>query len=220
MKPLILLKNRPVIYAIFNTISGKTYVGKTKCMYKRCHQYLSDVRGGNKSQRMNEHLYSSMLKYGVDSFEMFPLEFVDDCLNIDERELFWMSKLNTLDQRKGYNLRSDSSTSMIVHVETRRKISERVKREWASGVRDGHSDKMKHSWTTRDKGKQRQTFSKTLTKYQYVITNADGSQDVLLYKELVDRGFKNVVAKFHKHKSTKESFKGVTIERVMCESQT
>lgn len=214
MKPIVLLKNRPLIYCIYNTVNGKLYVGKTKCIYKRCHQYLSDVRNGNNSNRLNEYLYNAMVKYGVESFEMFPLEFTDEDI-IAERELWWMQHLDSLNRNKGYNLRSDSSTGMRAHDDTKRKISERLKREWEQGLRDGHSDKLKASWKTRDKVAQGRAFSTYLTKYSYVVTHEDGSSSAYCYRELQELGLSNVVAKFHKKKSNLEKFKNVTIERVL-----
>lgn len=220
MKPLILLKQRPLIYCIHNTVSGKVYIGKTKCIYKRCHQYLSDVRNKNNSNRMNEYLYNSMIKYGVDAFEMFPLEFVDESI-ISERELWWMNHFNSLNRHKGYNLRSDSSTGMHTHDETKRKISQRLKREWKQGLRNGHSDKLKENWKSRDRSAQGKMFSASLTKYSYIVTKDDGTTDVCSYKELKELGLSNVIAKFHKKKSNFEKFKTVTVERVVVnESET
>jgi group I intron endonuclease len=216
MKPLIILKNRPLVYCIYNTVNKKVYVGKTKCIWKRCHQYLSDVRCENNADRMNDYLYRSMVKHGVESFEMFPLEFTDD-ESIAERELWWMHHLNSLNRNKGYNLRSDSSTGMIVHDNTKKLISERLKREWAEGKRDGHSAKLKKSWDGRNRNEQGKLFSKTLTKYKYVVTYEDGRTETYLYKELEDRGFSNVLAKFHGKKSNRESFKNVVIERIRNE---
>lgn len=181
---------------------------------------MSDVRNGNNSNRMNPHLYSSMIKYGVDSFEMFPLEFVDE-EHISERELWWMQHLNSLNQNKGYNLRSDSSSGMHVHDETRKKISRRVKKEWEDGKRNGHSDKLKEAWKNRDRAEQGRTLSATLTKYSYIVTHEDGHVETYSYRELQENGLSNVIAKFHKKKSSIEKFKNVTIERVFIhESKT
>jgi hypothetical protein len=154
-----------------------------------------------------------MVKYGVDSFEMFPLEFVDEEL-ISERELWWMKHLNSLSRHKGYNLRSDSSSGMHVHDETRKKISNRIRKEWEDGKRDGHSEKLKESWKNRDRVAQGKTLSTTLTKYSYVVTYEDGHIEYCSYKELQGKGLSNVIAKFHKKKSNLEIFKNVTIERI------
>lgn len=221
MKPITLLKKRPLIYCIQNTANGKVYVGKTRCIWKRCHQYLSDVRTGNKSQRINDHLYNSFIKYGIETFMMFPLEFVEDEKLLAERELWWMNFLNSLTRSIGYNIRYDSSSGMHVHQETREKISARLKEEWARGDRSSHSDKLKKSWEKRDKTQQSRLMCSILTKYVYVITDQNGSTTSVDYAQLRELGLQNVIAKFHKKKSSKESFKGVMIERKgIDESQT
>ena len=163
---------------------------------------------------MNDYLYSSMIKYGIEAFNMFPLEFTDE-ENISERELWWMNHLNSLNRHLGYNLRSDSSSGMHVHDDTKRKISERLKQEWKSGVRDGHSDKLKEAWKSRDRDMQSKTFSRTLTKYSYIVTLEDGTSDVYCYRELKDLNLSNVISKFHNKKSNIEKYKGVTIERIL-----
>lgn len=220
MKPNTILKNRPLIYCILNQVNGKVYVGKTKCIWKRCHSYLSDVRHDNKGDRINEYLFSSFKKYGVDSFIMFPLEFVP-LEQLSEKELWWMQNLDSLNRHKGYNLRSDSSTAMITHDDTRKKISARLKNEWQNGIRDGHSQKLKDSWETRDRSFQSSVMSKALTKYQYFIEYPNGVVLVKNYQQLKELGLQNVVAKFHKKNSNKELFKHCIVERVLLnESQT
>ena len=72
-----------------------------------------------------------------------------------EKELFWIGRLRVTDRNVGYNLRLDSSTGMVTHSETSIKISNRLKKEWSEGVRDGHSDKLKVSWESRDKSTPR-----------------------------------------------------------------
>jgi group I intron endonuclease len=214
MKPNPILKKRPLIYCILNNVTGKVYVGKTTCIWKRCHSYLSDLRHNNKGNRINEYLFASMMKHGADAFDMFPLEFVD-VENLAERELWWMHKLNSLDRHKGYNLRSDSSTTMIAHEDTRKKISDRLKKEWDSGIRDNHSAKLKASWSTRDRVSQSKLLSKTLTKYSYVVTFPNGVRLSKNYSGLKDLGLQNVIAKFHKKNSNCESFKNCIVERVL-----
>lgn len=163
---------------------------------------------------MNDYLYQSMIKHGVDAFEMFPLEFVDDNV-IAERELWWMHHLDSLNKNKGYNLRSDSSSGMHVHADTRKKISDRLRQEWQQGFRDGHSEKMKQSWQKRDRLSQSKTMTKSLTKYVYVVTNEDGTIVKCSYKDLKDLGLRSVLSKFFKKKSNFEKFKNVTVERVL-----
>ena len=213
MTPLITLKNRPLIYAIRNMINGKLYIGKTRCIYRRCHQYLRAVKTGNTDQ-MNEYLMKSILKNGISNFEMFPVEFTT-MANSASRELWWMDHFGTLDRSKGYNLRYDSSTGMLVSESTRNKISVRLKQEWASGARDHHSKKMKDCWSNDLDRKERQSvlLSKTKTKYQYVVTDPIGVTFDCDYRGLVTLGLKNVFANFHRSGGSSVTIKGYIVQR-------
>ena len=212
MKPIITLKNKPLIYAIINTVNGKTYVGKTKCIYRRCHQYLYDFE--NRSiGHINDYLYHSMVKYGIDAFEMVPLEFVS--LNeLADRELWWMNHLDTLNHKKGYNLRADSSTGMITHEITSAKISARLKKEWADGKRDGHAAKLREKWKNPTRRKaQSKLFSKIKTKYEYEVTSPSGVTESCDYQKLVNWNLTSALSAFHRKKADTVTVKGYVITR-------
>lgn len=212
MKPIIALKNRPLIYAITNTINGKTYVGKTKCIYRRCYQYLYDF-DKRAIGHINDYLYNAMVKYGIDSFEMIPLEFasVD---KLAERELWWMNHLDTLNRKKGYNLRADSSTGMITHQITSEKISARLKKEWADGKRSGHADKLREKWKNPERKKQQSELcSKIKTKYVYDIITPQGATETCSYKQLVSYSLGSVLSSFHRKKTDTVTIKGYVITR-------
>lgn len=115
------------IYAIKNIKDGKIYVGKAKCIYTRIHTHITKLRSKHKDE--NRHLIYAWHKYGEDSFEYMVLEYTE--LNEDilkERELYWQEyyKVTT----HGYNFRKDSSTGMICHPETRKKMSESHKKRY------------------------------------------------------------------------------------------
>jgi group I intron endonuclease len=221
MKPNIVLKTRPLIYAIRNTINGKVYVGKTHCIYKRCHQYLHALKN-NRRDHVNDYLYRSIQKHGLDKFEMFPLEFVESD-QLPARELWWMNHLNTLNRRNGYNLRADSSSGMITHQSTRDKISERLKQEWKSGIRSGHSDKLKKSWNNQQRrDDQSRLFSKIKTKYVYMVVfpNGDVESDCD-YQRLTELGLKSSLSSFHRSGDDTVVVKGHVVNRgFKNESQT
>ena len=153
--------------------------------YTRHCQYVSDVRNSD-SNRINSYLLNSFLKYGFDNFKFDVIEFcpVEKC---SERELYWMIKFDTTNKDVGYNLRMDSSTGMITHELTSKKISKRLRDEWSKGVRKDHGVKLKASWEFRDRDEQSKLMSKTLTKYVYDLYYDDREEIGILYKELQER---------------------------------
>lgn len=178
-------------------------------MYQHRYDILND-----RYRNENHYFRSSVKKYGIDCFKYYVLE---ECTisEASEKELYWIDILNTTNRDFGFNLRRDSSTGMIVSNETSIKISERLKKEWANGVRDGHSEKIKKRWAEDPERLKRQSelFTKYKTKYRYNIETEGILECNLNYKDLKDRGFKNVVATFHKAKSDKVMFKGSIVTR-------
>jgi group I intron endonuclease len=198
------------IYCIRNVINKKVYIGKSKNIHARIILHISAL---NKKHIKNEnpHLINSWHKYGRTNFEYFVLEQTIGEEQTAIRELYWMKLFDSLNKDKGYNLRSDSDSKMIVHKTTSIKISKRLTQEWKSGIRKDHGKKLSDNWkSTPDRNKlQSKVMSKTLTKYKYKIEN-----NIYDYQDLVKLGYKNVIADFYRKKSNIVPFKGVTIERI------
>lgn len=216
MKPNLLLKNKSGIYGIRNTLNNKLYVGKTKCFYKRCHQYLYEIKRQN-FNHINSYFLNSINKYGLNNFEFYVIEYIDDLELISDRELYWIEYYNTTNNKKGYNLRKDSSTSMIVHPETSKKISDRLKKEWKEGKRNNHSEKLKNSWNNNELRKKNQSeiMSNNLTKYSYNLYDKEMNFiKNIMYNELKDMKLQNVITTIHKKKQNKVLFKGYFIEKI------
>lgn len=207
------------IYCIRNIVNNKVYIGKSKNIYNRIiqHKYYLKMRSVDE----NRYLINAWYKYGNENFEYFVLEYLEeDERNVAERELFWMNAYDSLNSEKGYNLRSDSNSKMIVHNSTRKLISERVGKEWKEGKRQNHSQKLSDNWKlTPERNKiQSQIMSKNLTKYKYIIHSID---EVYIktcnYKELCEMSLKNCIATFCKKETNKIKFKNHIIERVTIE---
>jgi len=213
MKPNKFLQRRTGIYGIRNITNDKIYIGKTKCMYKRCHQYVYDFRDRNIGH-INDYLFNAMSKVGIENFEFFPLEFCS-IKETAERELFWMVKLKSTDRNHGYNLRMDSSTGMITSSETSKKISENLKKQWASGVRDDHAEKLREKWASdpERKRKQGESFRQIKTKYEYEVHHPDGVVESCLYSRLVELKIKNVITNFHRQNSNDVMCNGFRVIR-------
>lgn len=116
-------KGKSGIYLIRNLINSKVYIGKAKCIYKRIKQHITCLNKKIKSHE-NDHLINSWHKYERNSFEYVVLEYLPLNENlISEREIFYINKYKSLNPKKGYNKRYDSSTGLIVSEETRLKLS-------------------------------------------------------------------------------------------------
>lgn len=92
-----------IIYLITNKVDGKKYVGQTQFkLERRWKRHISDSLVSNK-RVSRTLLHSAIRKYGPDNFLVEILEdnIVKEFLN--NREIYWIAKLNTL-VPNGYNL--------------------------------------------------------------------------------------------------------------------
>lgn len=113
------------IYAIRNKLNGKVYVGKSVNIEARWYCHKWSLKTAVRPKDCNRHLWLSVKKHGLSAFSFEVIESFDvvDERAIAERELYWIDKLNSCDRQFGYNLRRDSSSRMLVHEETRARIS-------------------------------------------------------------------------------------------------
>lgn len=88
------------IYCITNTINNKRYVGKTtQTLEERFKEHCRD----SFKERCNKRpLYDAMNKYGVENFIIEELEQVENEVELDEREIYWIQELQTYGS-SGYN---------------------------------------------------------------------------------------------------------------------
>ena len=90
------------IYVITNIVNGKLYIGSTTNTYDRFISHKSKL---NLSKHDNTYLQKSYEKYGNEFFEFRILELLDLNSNLEEKEQFWIDKLQSSDKNVGYNLR-------------------------------------------------------------------------------------------------------------------
>lgn len=87
-----------IIYVVTNTVNGKQYVGQTtKSLKKRWSGHTSGSSGHCRA------LWSAICKYGKESFVIAPVDVGSDKFSLDQAEMRWVEKLNTL-APNGYNL--------------------------------------------------------------------------------------------------------------------
>lgn len=214
MKPNPFLSNRPCVYGIRNTTNGKIYVGRTKCLWVRANQYVYDFRERSIGH-INDYLYSAMSKVGIENFEIFPLEFCS-AASLPEREMWWIIHLGSNDRNRGYNLRLDVDGSMVTSAETSEKISSNLKKQWAAGERDNHSEKLRNAWVGRDDWRETagNTLRRSITKWQYDVTMPNGDiEEGVLYADLKSLGIEGVMSNFHRSAVNTVRHKNHTIRR-------
>lgn len=93
--------NMGYIYKITNLINNKIYVGQTRfTINKRFQQHI--YQAGKRQHSFP--LYRAMQKYGVENFIIEPLEEIQDETLLNEREIYWIKKLDSyIKNNKGYN---------------------------------------------------------------------------------------------------------------------
>lgn len=105
------------IYLIKNKINNKIYVGQSIDVKKRIGAHLSYLRG---NKHNNPYLQKAFNKYGEDNFEFVVLEFckIDE---LDEKEIHYIEKYNSLDYNVGYNLEGGGNLGKVISEVTRLK---------------------------------------------------------------------------------------------------
>ena len=79
-----------IIYKITNKINGDFYIGQTiKSKEERFQKHKYNASYGSKT-----YLHRAMRKYGFDNFTIEEIENQVLLENLDEREIFWIKKLN------------------------------------------------------------------------------------------------------------------------------
>lgn len=108
------------IYKIINVLDSKIYVGYATNFRKRKAAHLSDLR---KNKHKNIHLQRAFNRDGEVNFK---IELIEECLKDEliQKEDFWCKKLNTHNDKFGYNLLGTGEKGLIGHSkETCEKIS-------------------------------------------------------------------------------------------------
>lgn len=162
------------IYCIRNKVNNKVYIGKSINIYKRivmhvCKLNMRDIK------HENQHFINAWHKYGRNNFEYFVLEHLElDEELLKEREMFWMNIYESTNRDKGYNLRMDSSTNMIVNEETRKKLSIATTKRFSDPeVRKQSSITMKLMWDNNPELKKQVSKKNRENNSKYYIDQYD-----------------------------------------------
>jgi group I intron endonuclease len=112
------------IYSIVNITNQKVYIGQTKRFKTRIRQHVKS----SEDVRCVRPIGRAIKKYGIQNFEISILEEVESEL-ADERERYWIAKMNATNPEFGYNLESGGNCLKSLSLETREKIG-KSRRKW------------------------------------------------------------------------------------------
>ena len=132
------------IYCIENTITNQKYIGQSINIKYRWRKHRSAL---NTNKHDNAYLQNSWNKYGQDNFKFYVLEMCDiDQLN--EREIYYIEKFNTLDRNYGYNLKTGGQNcSSYCTEEVKQRMSDSIKQSYEnSDLRQRRSEITKQYW--------------------------------------------------------------------------
>lgn len=115
------------IYKIVNKDNNKIYIGKTKDLNRRACEYMSEYNNKTGKQRP---IWKKIQEYGIDSFEMVPIDYTYGFKNGAMLEFDWIKKTDSLNPEKGYNVSMQSviSPSSINYKVRKQYAEERMRR--------------------------------------------------------------------------------------------
>lgn len=170
-------KNKAGIYCITNTVNNKVYIGKSLNIHARLKNHIYFLNTKCLKQE-NSHFIRAWYKYKPENFICSILEECSVDI-IASRELHWMQHFMSTDPLKGYNKRMDSSTGMIIHPETRLKLSIVTgKRTKTKENRENTSIFFKTFWANNPDKKEKMAQSVKRTKqkkYMFLKMNEEGT---------------------------------------------
>lgn len=205
-------KNKSGIYSIRCKVNDKRYIGKSINLYQRLKSHTTALNRKLKDE--NVYLINAWNKYGSDNFIYEILEYCP-INQLKERELYWMDTLESLDNKKGYNLRKDTSSGMIPSDETREKLRQaQLKRYQNQSERDKTSSSAKEFWKNNPETKKQMASKVSKAKEKFNFLKYDRDNNLLhtynSMKEIVEENpdykWQNVYAVCNGYKPSYKNF--------------
>lgn len=177
-----------IIYKATNKVNGKVYIGQTRrTLLARKSQHLKRARAGDKTK-----FYNALRKYGEDSFEWDIICEAYDKDTLNALETFFIGEYDSINS--GYNM-VDGGDNNVMDIpgvrenqrkrmqseETRRKISETMKKKVSSGelFTDEHRARLSASM----KGNHNFGTSDTRSLSCYCITESGDKLEFHSYRD-------------------------------------
>jgi group I intron endonuclease len=111
-----------VIYKITNLINGKIYIGQDR--YNNKNYFGSGLK-----------IKRAMERYGKDNFTKEIIDYCNSIEDMNTKEIFWISELNSVNPSIGYNIASGGQGGEII--------------DWQTKIYSGINDKIKQKATGR-----------------------------------------------------------------------
>lgn len=121
------------IYKIRNILNDKVYIGSSIHIKRRLSEHKCWLR---KNTHDNDYLQKAWNKYGENNFVFEIVELLENKLQLEERETYWINHFNSCDDEFGYNL--------IIDVQRQTKVHKQV--AWNKGIKTGIVPANKDSW--------------------------------------------------------------------------
>jgi hypothetical protein len=108
-----------VIYKIQNNINNKVYIGQTTNDNGFNGRYSYNLE----ENTHNEHLKNSILKYGIDNFNIDKeFDIANSQEELDEKEIYWIEYYNSTNPKFGYN-KKEGGNGGLLSAESKIKMS-------------------------------------------------------------------------------------------------
>ena len=134
------------IYAIYNDINGKIYVGQTRQGYKKRFKQHLDKSSECRAMK------NAVLKYGKNAFHIELLDIAESQEEANNLEKMWIRALKSYIPQNGYNLSMGGKIGDF-NAEVLKRMSESHRGEKNFFYGKHHSEEQKKKWRTERKGK-------------------------------------------------------------------
>lgn len=94
-----------IIYKITNKKNGKIYIGQTV-------QVLEARWKAHLNHKFNSAIKNAVLKHGKENFSIEQIDAASNIEELNEKEIYWIAKLESNDRNKGYNLNSGGKNAV------------------------------------------------------------------------------------------------------------